>query len=997
GNPQMNLQDQGVIDSGCLRYMTGNMSYLTDYKEIDGGYVAFGGNPKEGKITRKCTIKTVVTDDYSRFTWVFFLATKNETSDILKSFITKIENLVEHKVKVIRYDSGTEFKNREMNQFCKIKGIMRQFSVARSPQQNGVAERRNRTLIKVAKTMLADSKLPTTFWTEVVSTACSVQNKVLVVKPHNKTSYKLFMGNPQMNLQDQGVIDSGCLRYMTGNMSYLTDYKEIDGGYVAFGGNPKEGKITRKCTIKTGNLDFKNVYFFWSTAKAKTINGETQIHAKVDGKKIIITESFVRRDLQLADEEGIDYLPNSTIFEQLALMGCQETMEDTTAKTRFESVSKQSNNSLLVRGNTLQSDKDRLELNELMALCTNLQTIVLELKKIKTSQHNEIASLKRRVNKLEKRNRSRTHKLKKLYKVGLTARVESFEESLEMFDVNDLGGEKVFVEQEVVVKNANNEVKNVATITTEELTLAQTLEALKSSKPKAKRIVFQEPAKRAEEKRNKPPTQAQQRKIICTYQKNMEGYKFKDLKLKDFDSIKEMFDKAFRRVNTFVDFRTELVQRKEKRAGEELIQESTKKKKVDDDKETIELKQLMEIIPDIYMLVEKTYPLTAPTLSMMLEKKLQIDYQSEMAYQLCKLIKKQLKMELVDIVKSRVGYSGSEVGRRGESIDSAFARFNTIITSLKALDEGYSSKNYVKKFLKDLHPKWRAKVTTIEKSKDLTSLSLDELTGNLKVHEMIIKKDYEIVKEKVKRKSLALKAKKESSDEECSTSGSEDEEYVMAVRDFKKFFKRRGRFVRQPRNDKKTFQRSRDDKNGKSDIKCFRCGDPNHLIGECPKPAKDKNKRAFVGGSWSDSGKEDDKKVKKKCVMLLKQVSDITKEGKVIGRGIRKKGLYVMKLRNKPKDQICLAMIDENSTLWHRRLGHANMHFIQSLASKELVTNLPKLKFDQQFCDACKIRKQAHASHRAKNIVSTTRCLELLHMDLFGLFAVQSYGGNCYT
>ncbi|GKA71972.1 hypothetical protein Tco_0778188 [Tanacetum coccineum] len=113
-----------------------------------------------------------------------------------------------------------------------------------------------------------------------------------------------------------------------------------------------------------------------------------------------------------------------------------------------------------------------------------------------------------------------------------------------------------------------------------------------------------------------------------------------------------------------------------------------------------------------------------------------------------------------------------------ESIDSAFARFNTIITSLKALDECSSSKNYVKKFLRALHPKWRAKVTAIEESKDLTSLSLDEVIGNLKVHEMIIKKDSEIVKAKVKRKSLALKAKKESSDEECSTSGSEDEEYV---------------------------------------------------------------------------------------------------------------------------------------------------------------------------------------------------------------------------
>ncbi|GJX18103.1 putative ribonuclease H-like domain-containing protein [Tanacetum coccineum] len=325
GNPQMDLHDQGVIDSGCSRHMTGNMSYLTDYEEINGGCVAFGGNPKGGKITGKCTIKTgnldfenvyfvrelkfslfsvsqmcdknnsvlfndtecivlspnfklidesqvllrvprknnmysvdlknivpkggltclfakatsdesklwhrrlghlnfktmnklvkgnlvrglpsklfendqtcvacqkgkqhrascksktensislplhllhmdlfgptfvkslmkkmyclVVTDDYSRFTWVFFLATKDETSGILKSFITEIENLVYYKVKVIRYDNRTEFKNREMNQFCEMK--------------------------------------------EAVNTACYVQNRVLVVKPHNNTPYELFHG-----------------------------------------------------------------------------------------------------------------------------------------------------------------------------------------------------------------------------------------------------------------------------------------------------------------------------------------------------------------------------------------------------------------------------------------------------------------------------------------------------------------------------------------------------------------------------------------------------------------------------------------------------------------------------------------------------------------------------------------------------------------------------------------------------------------------------------
>ncbi|GKE93219.1 ribonuclease H-like domain-containing protein [Tanacetum coccineum] len=83
-------------------------------------------------------------------------------------------------------------KNREMNQFCEMNGILRQFSIARTSQQNGVAERRNKTLIEAARTMLADSKLLTTFWAEAVNTACYVQNRVLVVKPHNKTPYELF-------------------------------------------------------------------------------------------------------------------------------------------------------------------------------------------------------------------------------------------------------------------------------------------------------------------------------------------------------------------------------------------------------------------------------------------------------------------------------------------------------------------------------------------------------------------------------------------------------------------------------------------------------------------------------------------------------------------------------------------------------------------------------------------------------------------------------------
>ncbi|GKA61530.1 zf-CCHC domain-containing protein [Tanacetum coccineum] len=124
---------------------------------------------------------------------------------------------------------------------------------------------------------------------------------------------------------------------------------------------------------------------------------------------------------------------------------------------------------------------------------------------------------------------------------------------------------------------------------------------------------------------------------------------------------------------------------------------------------------------------------------------------------------------------------------------------------LKLLDEVYSSKNYVRKFLRALHPKWRAKVTAIEESKDLSSLALDELIGNLKVHELVMEKDSEIYRgEKERIKSIALKAKKESSDDETLTSGNDDEEYAMAVRNFKKFFRIKDKFVRQPREEKKS-------------------------------------------------------------------------------------------------------------------------------------------------------------------------------------------------
>jgi transposase InsO family protein len=137
----------------------------------------------------------VITDDYSRFCWVFFLKTKDETTPILKEFITLIENQLNKKVKGIRCDNGTEFKNVILIELCKSKGIKkRDYSTPRTPQQNGVAERKNKTLIEAARSMLADSKLLTMFWTEAVSTTCYVLNRVPITRPHVKTPYELLTG-----------------------------------------------------------------------------------------------------------------------------------------------------------------------------------------------------------------------------------------------------------------------------------------------------------------------------------------------------------------------------------------------------------------------------------------------------------------------------------------------------------------------------------------------------------------------------------------------------------------------------------------------------------------------------------------------------------------------------------------------------------------------------------------------------------------------------------
>nr|GEY91221.1 hypothetical protein [Tanacetum cinerariifolium] len=184
GNPQQALKDKGVINSGCSRHMTGNISFLLDFEEIDGGYVAFGRNPKGGKISGKGKIKTGKLDFNDTLNVLFFSSNyklPDENHVLLRApkennmYNVNLNNVVPSGGLTCLFanatlDESNLWHRRESNikpLFCGMKGIKREFSVARIPQQNEVSKRKNRKLIEATRTMLADSLLPIPFWAEV--------------------------------------------------------------------------------------------------------------------------------------------------------------------------------------------------------------------------------------------------------------------------------------------------------------------------------------------------------------------------------------------------------------------------------------------------------------------------------------------------------------------------------------------------------------------------------------------------------------------------------------------------------------------------------------------------------------------------------------------------------------------------------------------------------------------------------------------------------------
>ncbi|GJW96857.1 putative ribonuclease H-like domain-containing protein [Tanacetum coccineum] len=910
GNPQLDLQDQGVIDSGCSRHMTGNMSYLTDYEEIDGGYVAFGGNPKGEKIIGKgidqekednvnntnnvnasstnevnavggkTSIELLLDlnmpelEDYIIFeddedvgaeADIYNLDTtiqKDAKSLEEHGFVSTIQQRTNHKdfqnclfacflsqeepkkvIHALKDPSWIEAMQEKLLQFKlqevwtlldlpnRKRAIGTKWVFRNKKDERGIVIRNKARLVNqgyiqeegidydevfapVARSeairiflAYASFKDFVVYQMDVKSAFLygKIEEEVYVCQPPgfedldfpnrvykfqrgkiDKTLFikrykgdillvqvyvndiifgltkkelcnafkKLMQEKFQMSSMGELTFFLGLQVQQKKDGIFISQDKYVDEILKKFGftevktaSTPIE---TQKPLLKDENGEEVDVHMYRSmigslmyltssrpdimfamcacaryqvNPKVSHLHAVKRIFRYLKGQPKLglcypkdspfdlvaytnsdyagasLDRKSTTRGFQLEDAEGVDCLPNATIFEQLSLMGPkkkdtqvpqssvpsdnvvdeavykelddslvraattassleaeqdsgggprrQETMGDTITQTRFKNVSKLSNDPLLVR------------------------------EKTKTTQAEEIVSLKRRVKKLEQKERSRTHGLKRLYKVSLTARVESSrdEEDLvnddnEIFDVNALAGEEVFVAEQsgnvveevvTVIDDASIIPVSTATITDVEITLAQALAELKSAKPKADKVMIQEPEqvkpikrleqmrldeelafklqaeeeeeerpKRAEEKRNRPPTKAQQGNIMCIYLKNMEGWKPKSLKNKSFTNIQELFEKAMKTVNTFVDYRTELVEESSKkaeteleenlkkaeaevmkgsskRAGTKLEQEVTKKQKVDDvqeiaevdnDQEAAKIKELMEIVPD---------------------------------------------------------------------------------------------------------------------------------------------------------------------------------------------------------------------------------------------------------------------------------------------------------------------------------------------------------------------------------------------------------------
>jgi hypothetical protein len=203
----------------------------------------------------------VIVDDFSRFTWVFFLQDKTETQGTLKRFLRRAQNEFELKVKNIRSDNGSEFKNLQVEEYLEEEGIKHEFSAPYTPQQNGVVERKNRTLIDMARTMLGEFKTPERFWSEAVNTACHAINQVYLHRLLKKTSYKLLTGS-KPNVSYFRVFGSKCYILVKKGRNSKFAPKDVEGFLLGYDSNTKAYRVFNK---SSGLVEVSSDVLFYET------------------------------------------------------------------------------------------------------------------------------------------------------------------------------------------------------------------------------------------------------------------------------------------------------------------------------------------------------------------------------------------------------------------------------------------------------------------------------------------------------------------------------------------------------------------------------------------------------------------------------------------------------------------------------------------------------------------------------------------------------------
>jgi hypothetical protein len=187
----------------------------------------------------------VIVDDYSRFTWVFFLQDKSKTQETLKCFLRQAQNEFELKVKKIRSDNGSEFKNLQVEEYLEEEGIKHEFSTPYTPQQNGVVERKNKTLIDMERTMLGEYKTPEWFWSEVVNTACHAINHLYLHRLLKKTVYELLTSN-KPNVSYFRVFGSKCYSLVKKGWHSKFAPKAVEGVLLGYDSNTKAYRVFNK-------------------------------------------------------------------------------------------------------------------------------------------------------------------------------------------------------------------------------------------------------------------------------------------------------------------------------------------------------------------------------------------------------------------------------------------------------------------------------------------------------------------------------------------------------------------------------------------------------------------------------------------------------------------------------------------------------------------------------------------------------------------------------